>query len=189
MQRAVMVPRVRRLLGAMLVLATSAGCDLLIPEAPTIDIPAAPRRVVQPAAEVQIEELSRFDIERVSFSTMSRDPFTKPVRESYVVGSVTVERECDAEAEPLGFTTMNELRLLGLVTGTATPRAMFAPIDNSGKAVIVAEGALVGPRCSHRITEIRDNEVVVTQLSDLEEERTQTVLSLTTNRLDAEVLQ
>ena len=56
------------------------------------------------------------------------------------------------------------------------------------QAVIVSEGAKIGPDCTNRITDIRDNEVVVTQMSFNEAERVETVLILNEERLAAEII-
>lgn len=182
--------RVMPLMVMLPFLVTSVGCDLLGGEEPSAPPPPAPRRerAATPPPAPEASEPQRFDIERQTFSSLSRDPFSKPWRPVMTTGSVAVQRECETEDEPLGFTLPGDLRLIGLITGTPVPRAMFQSEGRGdGKALIVTEGALVGPRCSQRITEIRDNEVVVTQLSDVEEERTQTIIPLTRTTVDAEV--
>ena len=69
---------------------------------------------------------------------------------------------CDLERDPLGETSVDQLSLIGLVTGTAAPRAMIRAYGE-GQAFIVREGARIGPHCSSAIFAIRDNEVVIHQ--------------------------
>jgi hypothetical protein len=97
--------------------------------------------------------------------------------------------ECDLGEDPLGETQVEDLTLIGLVTGTAVPRAMFASATANGRAIIVTEGSRVGPNCSQFISDIRDNEVVVTQRSSGGDEmRTETSVMLNTERVEAEFL-
>ncbi len=125
------------------------------------------------------------DIDRHSFAVSSRDPFTPPVREAAEVsGNIeTITPDCDVEMDPLGETEIARLNLIGLITGTPVARAMFT-IPGGNQAIFVTEGAKVGPSCSNRIVDIRDNEVVIEQMTSIEEDRTQTILTLNEERID-----
>lgn len=125
------------------------------------------------------------EIDRHSFSVSSRDPFTPPVREAAEVsGNIeTITPDCDIELDPLGETEVARLNLVGLITGTPVARAMFT-IPGSSQAIFVTEGAKIGPSCSNRIVDIRDNEVVIEQMTSIEEDRTQTILTLNEERID-----
>jgi len=174
-------------LTGLMMAVIGSGCDGAPQsiEAP----PPPPRENSEPVAELgDLEPPARFELERRTFSDYSRDPFMAPVREEYVVGgtSSVPERECDLELHPLGMTTVNELRLIGLVTGTSMPRAMFLVAGRDQRAMFAHEGDLIGPQCSQQITQIRDNEVIVTQLSDVESERVQTPILLHANPVEAE---
>jgi Tfp pilus assembly protein PilP len=96
---------------------------------------------------------------------------------------VVIAPDCDLEIDPLGETSLSQLTLQGLMTGTPVPRAMFTA-PSQPQAVFVTEGAKVGPRCGYRLIDIRDNEVVFEELTSVEEVRTQTVLTLNANRID-----
>ena len=124
------------------------------------------------------------EIDRTVFAEDSRDPFTAPtieVKTGPTDGQQT-QSDCDLTKEPLGNFQPNQLKLIGLITGTAAPRAMFLASAGT-QAIIAQEGAKVGPRCSSEITDIRDNEVVIQQASALEEERVETVIVLTDRQL------
>lgn len=179
-------------------LASLAACnssnDTGMPE------PIAPERGAAPAAapaapaatgEAEAEPVSsRAEIVRHDFSSQSRDPFTPPRPEQGVVrDDIDIAVDCDLSEDPLGETEVDDLSLIGLITGTAVPRAMFSSSGMNGRAIIVTEGARVGPNCSQFISDIRDNEVVVTQRSaGGEEMRTETSVMLNTERVEAEFL-
>lgn len=148
----------------------------------------APPPAEEPAEASQISAVVN-EIDRHGFDIAARDPFTPPPPPEGPQGvGAQIEVECDPEVEPLGLYTVQQIRLIGLVTGTPVPRAMFdVPGSPGGRAVIVGEGAKVGPRCGSRISDIRDNEVVVEQLSAIESERVETVLTLNAVRVEASI--
>jgi Tfp pilus assembly protein PilP len=128
------------------------------------------------------------EIDRNPFATSARDPFTPPQRdEAEVQGAAEIAPDCDLELDPLGETNINQLTLLGILTGTAVPRAMFL-VPGTRQALFVTEGARVGPRCSFRVVDIRDNEVVFEQLTSIESERQQSILTLHQERVAAEII-
>jgi Tfp pilus assembly protein PilP len=150
---------------------------------------AAPAAAPAPAPEATQVGAIVNEIDRHGFDMAARDPFTPPPPpEGPGTGGSSIEVECDPEAEPLGNYTLQEIQLLGLITGTPVPRAMFnVPSAPGGRAVIVGEGAKIGPRCGSRIADIRDNEVVVEQMSAIEAERVETILTLNATRIEAEI--
>lgn len=123
------------------------------------------------------------EIDRHAFSDLSRDPFTPPQKKVVQTAGPDTLVDCDLVREPLGGTPVERLSLIGLVTGTAAPRAMFRAFGE-GQAIIVREGAKVGPRCSAVISAIRDNEVVILQDGALPGEQIETVIVLTDDAID-----
>lgn len=105
--------------------------------------------------------LESSETQRRSFSASARDPFVPPVM---TVAETAVTRDqpgsdCNVEDDPLGMVSSPEsLRIAGLITGVATPRVMF---QLGNMDYTVTEGARIGPHCSWRISEIRNNEIVL----------------------------
>jgi Tfp pilus assembly protein PilP len=129
------------------------------------------------------------EIDRHVFSDTARDPFTPPLVEPTApTNANAVKPDCDPVADPLGLIAPEQLRLIALITGTAQPRAMFNT-QGSSPGIIAQEGAKVGPSCSARITDIRDNEVVIEHQSLLEDERVETILVLNSDRLVGATIQ
>lgn len=126
------------------------------------------------------------EIDRRSFNSAARDPFTPRAPEIPGDGPINLEPECNVEIDPLGETDLSDVNLVGLVTGTPVPRAMFTVLTEP-EALFLTEGAKIGPDCSFRIIEIRENEVVVEQLTSIESDRVQTILPLNPERVEAEV--
>lgn len=188
-------PRRTRLATALLWVAFVIGCgsgeDIeVVREMPAPNRDSAAAEAPAPVAEAAAETgSSRAEIVRNEFTANARDPFTPPPQQQLATGGAELldEVQCDVTLEPLGMTEVNDLRLIGLVTGTAVPRAMFSNQDAQGRAIIAAEGAKVGPRCSSFISDIRDNQIVVTQRTADADSRTETVIQLTTERVAAEV--
>jgi Tfp pilus assembly protein PilP len=146
---------------------------------------AAAQAAAAPPAPVPTTTSLITEIDRHAFSVTSRDPFTPPVREaSQGPGPTELPTpDCDIELDPLGETEVARLTLVGLITGTPVARAMFT-IPGSSQAIFVTEGAKIGPTCSNRIVDIRDNEVVIEQMTTIEEDRTETILTLNEERID-----
>lgn len=126
-------------------------------------------------------------VERRDFPATARDPFTPPVlAEDDDQVLVVFQPECNVDNDPLGMTNYRALRLIGLVTGTTVPRAMFiAP--GSPQAIILSEGALVGPNCNFRLQEIRDNEVHLLRIAGGEGQQLGAVIALQSAEPEAEV--
>lgn len=158
------------------------GCDT--PEPPTLRAPSERARPAAEPTEAQAPPAIS-DIERHRFARTARDPFAMPLIEAAVGGDRTFEADCDAESDPLGFTEASRIRLLGLITGTATPRALV--LAGSPQAIIATEGMRVGPRCSQRIIEIRDNEVVIGPFGADDDERRRTILVLSQQQVEAQI--
>ena len=128
------------------------------------------------------------EIDRREFALGSRDPFTPPEVEVAETSDATVIRpECDVEVDPLGMLELTSVQLIGLLTGTPVPRAIFI-VPGQNEAVFVSEGAKLGPECSFQIVEIRENAVVLEQLTDVEEQRTQTTIPLNPEGIEATVV-
>ena len=123
------------------------------------------------------------DIDRHVFTDLSRDPFTPPQKKMLQAPGASAVADCDLVREPLGSTPVERLSLIGLVTGTAAPRAMFRAFGE-GQAIIVREGAKIGPQCTAVISAIRDNEVVILQDGALPGEQIETVIVLTDDAID-----
>lgn len=189
-RRAPVMRLVLALGGLAVATACGGGEDIqVITEMPTPNRDSAQlAEAATTADEPEETGSSRTEIVRTEFTTGSRDPFTAPRVQTTAGGGVAIDEiECDTALEPLGETDVNSLRLIGLVTGTAVPRAMFANLDARGRAIIVSEGAKIGPRCSSFISEIRDNQIVVTQRSADAETRTETIIQLNRISVTAEV--
>lgn len=123
------------------------------------------------------------EIDRHVFTDLARDPFTPPQKKVAQLATAESATDCDLVREPLGATPVDRLSLIGLVTGTAAPRAMFRA-SGEGQAVIVREGAKIGPQCAAVISAIRDNEVVILQDGALPGEQIETVIVLTDDAID-----
>lgn len=106
------------------------------------------------------ELLERSETSRLTFGSGARDPFVNPiVAAADIVSRDHLGVDCNPETDPLGMIrSVESLTLAGLVTGVATPRAMF---HHENRDYVVTEGARLGPRCSWRISEIRNNEIVL----------------------------
>ena len=129
--------------------------------------------------------------ERATFAVDTRDPFTQPRPERGPDGGLEgpdVARDCEILEQPLGQTEVDELELIGLITGTAVPRAMFLARGDR-QAVMVTEGDSVGPNCSNRITSIRDNEVVIEPYTVGETASSPIYLQLNDDRLNQRFIQ
>lgn len=106
------------------------------------------------------------NLERRRFGIEARDPFMHPIEVQPIdtVGTGEITNldvpDCVVDQHPLGQTQPRALTLIALVTGTAVPRAMFN-VGSDPQAVIVSEGARIGPNCTGEIREIRENEVVI----------------------------
>lgn len=169
-----------------LVACGDGGDDYVPPPPPE---PSAPASANDGDDEESIESRVAAMMEtndRASFGVDTRDPFTqpRPTRGDGPIGPRTPldRNECDLSVHPLGKTELEQMEIMGLVTGTALPRAMIlAP--GSEQAIIVTEGALAGPDCTNRLVDIRDNQIVFEQITMGDEERVETILELNDRRL------
>lgn len=157
--------------------------------------PPAPRQ--QPADDegepsVQSRVAAMMEVnDRATFGVETRDPFTQPrpnVDRPLGIEGSRIGPDCNVELDPLGKTELGDIDVMGLVTGTALPRAMFL-IPGSRQAIIVTEGALAGPDCSNRLVDIRDNQVVFEQITMGDEERVETILELNQSRISTRYIQ
>jgi Tfp pilus assembly protein PilP len=159
-------PRLGLLAAAVMALGLLAGCPLLetfladeIQEAEQKledvkgQVQAAPGKLVEAATEEGEEEEDADAYKRPELLAR-RDPF---VFEPPVVASEKGDEE--RVLEPLESYDISQLRLVGLVTNTAVPKAMFKDATSFGH--IAKEGDRIG-RDGGRITQIRANEVEVT---------------------------
>ena len=158
-----------------------------------MEMPAPPPPpAAEPAAEaVEEEETVETRVaammatnDRATFAVDTRDPFTPPRPEVSASGGPgdTTVIDCFIDDQPLGQTAVDQLQLIGLITGTAVPRAMFLSLGGS-QAVMATEGDLVGPNCTNRITNIRDNEVVIEPHTVGETASSPIILALNDDRL------
>lgn len=170
--------------------ACGGGEDVQVITEMPINRDQAPAEEAPAEAEAEEEETgsARTEIVRQEFSNSARDPFTPPQPADVPTNDATTDEvTCDVAVDPLGMTDINQLRLVALITGTPVPRAMFSNTDAQGRAIIVAEGAKIGPRCSSFISDIRDNQIVVTQRKADADARVETVIQLNTARVEAEI--
>jgi len=122
----------------------------------------------------------------------SRDPFQFPQSETPdAIGGGTGEtgiivRECDVAEHPLGLTSYQSLRVTALLTGTAVPRAMVT-VDSRPQSLFIQEGMQIGPECAYRVSDIRDNELELTQWSATGEPTEPVTIPLTTDLLEADI--
>lgn len=185
------------LLATLALAGPSSGCgngddNYVPPPAPSRPAARAQERA-EPESSVQSRVAALVEAnERALPQADMRDPFMQPMPErglNRLAGAgAQVAPDCDTEQHPLGKTTLENLYLMGLVTGTPVPRAMFS-IPSSNQAVIVTEGALAGPDCSNRLTDIRDNEAVFEQVTMNEAERSRTVITLRDQRIPQRFLE
>ncbi|MBU6161431.1 MAG: pilus assembly protein PilP [Myxococcales bacterium] len=178
------------LAGALIAPLVACGDDgdgdemQLPPPRPAEQVAAA--EAAAPAAAAATSLIT--EIDRREFSSGARDPFTPPELQVAEATNETIIRpECNVEVEPLGALELTSVKLIGLLTGTPVPRAIFS-IPGQNEAVFVSEGAKLGPDCSFQIVEIRENAVVLEQLTDVEEQRTQTTIPLNPEGIEATVV-
>lgn len=155
--------------------------------------PTRPAATADDAPEETVEDRVAAMIdtdERTNFGVETRDPFQQPRPQRAAGDGGTIEdtRECDVDAEPLGMTELEDLEVMGLITGTALPRAMFLA-GGDAQAIIVTEGALAGPDCTNRLIDIRDNQVVFEQQTMEESGRVETVLEMNEARIAPRFIQ
>ena len=163
-------------------------------------MPPAPAAPAAPAAEepAEVEETVETRVaammatnERATFAVDTRDPFTQPRPErgaEGIEGNIDLPIDCEVLEQPLGRTEVDDLELIGLITGTAVPRAMLLA-DGNRQAVMVTEGDLVGPNCTNRITNIRDNEVVIEPQASVGDGASPRILALNDERLSQRFIQ
>jgi Tfp pilus assembly protein PilP len=127
--------------------------------------------------------------DRAEFDADTRDPFSPPRPETATGRGVTeTPIDCEILDQPLGRADVAELQLIGLITGTPIPRAMFLA-RGANQAVMVTEGDLVGPNCTNRITNIRDNEVVIEPHTVGETSTSPIIIPLNDDRLSRRFIQ
>lgn len=185
----------RAALGATLVSGALVACggtnDSPPPPPPARPaVAAAQAQAAAPSADNSVQAMVA-EIERSAFTVESRDPFMPPRPEARSVEGSDANldiRPCDLEEHPLGNTDLRDLTLLGLITGTPLPRALFVPRGGAVQGVIVTEGTYAGPNCEQELTTIRDNEVVFEQRTTGDTGRATTVITLNEERVAAEIL-
>jgi Tfp pilus assembly protein PilP len=161
------------------------GGEMQLPP-PRLAEQVAEAEAAAPAGAAQTSLIT--EIDRREFSPGSRDPFTPPeVQVAETTDETVIRPECNVEVDPLGLLELTSVKLIGLLTGTPVPRAIFS-IVGQNEAVFVSEGAKLGPECSFQIVEIRENAVVLEQLTDVEEQRAQTTIPLNPEGIEATVV-
>ena len=161
------------------------GDEMQLPP-PRLAEQVAEAEAAAPAGAAQTSLIT--EIDRREFSSGSRDPFTPPeVQVAETTDETVIRPECNVEVDPLGLLELTSVKLIGLLTGTPVPRAIFS-IVGQNEAVFVSEGAKLGPECSFQIVEIRENAVVLEQLTDVEEQRAQTTIPLNPDGIEATVV-
>lgn len=181
---------------AALAMSALVGCGGGTNDSAPTPLPARPAAQPTPAntaaaAPDNTVQAMVAEIERSAFTVEARDPFMPPrpnIRTNTETGDGRlVVRPCDTEEHPLGQTSLDRLTLLGLVTGTPLPRAMFRAGDRD-QGIIVTEGTFAGPDCEQELVQIRDNEVVFEQRTTGDTARATTVITLNEERVAAEIL-
>jgi type IV pilus assembly protein PilP len=154
------------LCGGLLAACEDTAVQLGPPPAPTL---AAGGAAGGPVAEVAAEpEKITFRDDDFVESERNRDPFRSYSRMFSVKPPETAQRNVAMPNTPI-----EEMRLIGIVTGTARPRAML--VDPSGVGHVVERGVYIGrPQVVQatenvqmmlhwRVDRIRENEVVLTR--------------------------
>ncbi|MCB9507099.1 MAG: pilus assembly protein PilP [Myxococcales bacterium] len=180
----------RRLMPAAAALVALVGCgegeDTYQPPPPP-----APRAERAPAAAPSVEERvaeMMQSLDRATFTNETRDPFMPLTPTSETRRATTDARpDCNLQEEPLGQTRLEQIVLLGIITGTAMPRALVQAGAGTRQAVIMTEGMLAGPNCTQRLVDIRENEIVFREVTFDDTSFTETILQLSDIRLAAQV--
>jgi type IV pilus assembly protein PilP len=134
--------------------ALAAGCGSPPPKAPPPKPPAAP---VAPKAPDAVAAPAAAPVEAKDAYVYSpigkRDPFRNPLDD--MVTSRAIESHC-----PLCRWSVDQLKLVAVVTGTANPLAMVEDPDGIGH--MVRQGTQVGKN-SGKVTAIRRDQVVIAE--------------------------
>ena len=132
---------------------TVASSQASLASPPPIETAAAPATAATPAPPAPIAE------EALVVGPRSRDPFQS-------FADAVPPPPPDARPRKARRIPVDQLKLVALVTNTATPRALL--VDPAGKGYIVTQGELVGrPEpdgdrlASFRVDRIRDGDVVL----------------------------
>jgi len=167
----------------------------------TAPAPPPPRPAAQQAAaigEPEPREASAAEemfgqLERPVNTAGARDPFTppRPEADGTLIAGGPTQRECDLEANPIGDVPLNQISVMGIITGTPVPRAMVVARSNP-QAFIINEGAFAGSSsgagCTQELVAIRDNELVFeTRTNDPNMAPVQTVLQMEADRVRADI--
>lgn len=162
--------------GVLLVtVGLSSGCELLgLSETPQPATPP-PTQATPPPKPAEptpppVKAAPAEEYQRPDYPNMTRrNPFQPDLD---VVKPAAVTAEADEEKlEPLERFALGELELVAIISEVAVPKAMF--IDPDGFGHVLKEGDRIG-RNRGILSDIRDNEVEVTETTG--EEQTQTVL-------------
>lgn len=140
------------LMAAGLVLASCGDDEAPAPPpAPKAAAPA-PKKPEAKAAEETAAEVVEY-----SYSPAGkRDPFRSPTDELVVVEAPAADPNCG----PLCAWELDQLRVVAVVSGQASPVAMVE--DPSGKGHLLRRGMSIGKR-SGKITDIRRDRLIVTE--------------------------
>jgi type IV pilus assembly protein PilP len=139
---------------AVLALALSA-CEETPPPPP----PAPPKAAAPAPAPVEKTETSAVPTFVYTYSPVGkRDPFRSPLEELGPVARETAERACN---EPLCVFDLDQLKLVAVVTGDASPLAMVE--DPLGRGHIVRRNTRMG-RQGGKVTQILRDSVTVTEV-------------------------
>lgn len=184
--------RVNPIAFALIALAACGGGDdnrMEMPAAPPAPAPTPTAAEEEETVETRISAMMATN-ERATFSVDTRDPFHAPRPDVVDLGieGGGAPIDCILADQPLGQTEVDDLELIGLITGTSVPRAMFVA-EGGSQATMVTEGSLVGPNCTNRITNIRDNEVVIEPRTMGETQSSPIILVLNDDRLAQRFIQ
>ncbi|MBN1944129.1 MAG: pilus assembly protein PilP [Bradymonadales bacterium] len=124
-------------------------------------------------------EQSRRGITQLQFEGEVRDPFLRYFPDESEIVQLNLQVQPLEQAEeslgPLANYSLEQLQLVGIISRTAEPRAMFR-IPQSSQMVFARVDDRVGPNGTGRISDIQPNRVVVTYENImLSEDQAQTV--------------
>ncbi|HWV39373.1 MAG TPA: pilus assembly protein PilP [Vulgatibacter sp.] len=142
---------------AVSLLAAACGDDAAPPPAPAPKAASAAAKNKKAKAPKVEEEGAPAEVVEYAYSPAGkRDPFRSVLDEIVVVEAPVVDESCG----PLCVWELDQLRVVAVVSGQASPVAMVE--DPAGKGHLLRRGMSIGKR-SGKVTDIRRDRLVVTE--------------------------